>query len=192
LQKTVGTNPAACATTDVITVTAGTDVTYCYEVTNSGGITLNTHDLFDDQLGPLLSFFHYELAPGASAFLTQTTPIAVTTTNVATWTAYEGFFTVTAQTADSGGGQGIAFSSSDTCLVNVLALPPSEPGAGPDGCIDGIDNDQDGATDCGDTDCVGIGPCASPAPVLSPGGFVIAGLILLSIGAGSLLRRRQA
>jgi|GEM_PF-1344800 len=88
LAKTVGTDPAVCAVTDQITVAANTDVTYCYEVTNTGGETLNLHDLDDSELGSILSGFSYALAPGASAFLTETTTIAVTTVNTATWTAY--------------------------------------------------------------------------------------------------------
>jgi hypothetical protein len=87
LDKTVGTDPLVCAATDQITVPAGTDVTYCYEVTNTGNVEFNTHDLVDSELGTLLSNFPYTLAAGASAFLTETTTINVTTVNTATWTA---------------------------------------------------------------------------------------------------------
>ena len=90
LSKTVGTDPLVCATTDEITVPAGTDVTYCYEVTNTGNVTLNLHDLDDSELGNLLSGLSYALAPGASAFVTETATINVTTVNTATWTAYNG------------------------------------------------------------------------------------------------------
>ncbi len=90
LAKTVGTDPLVCATTDEITVPAGTDVTYCYEVTNTGDVTLNLHDLDDSELGNLLSGLSYALAPGASAFVTETATINVTTVNTATWTAYNG------------------------------------------------------------------------------------------------------
>ena len=88
LTKTVGTDPAVCALTDEITVPAGTDVTYCYEVENTGEVTLNLHDLDDSELGSILSSFSYALSPGASAFLTQTTTLNATTVNTATWTAY--------------------------------------------------------------------------------------------------------
>ena len=40
ISQTVGTDSSACATTDVITVTTGSTVYYCYEVTNTGDITL--------------------------------------------------------------------------------------------------------------------------------------------------------
>jgi subtilisin-like proprotein convertase family protein len=89
LDKTVGTDPLVCATTDEITLPAGGgNVTYCYEVENTGNVTLNLHDLDDSELGNLFSGLNYALTPGASVFVTQTTPIAITTVNAATWTAY--------------------------------------------------------------------------------------------------------
>jgi hypothetical protein len=87
LSKTVGTDPNLCATGSNISVPSGTDVTYCYEVTNTGDITLTVHELDDSELGPILTGFPYELVPGASAFLTQTTNIVTDTTNIAIWTA---------------------------------------------------------------------------------------------------------
>jgi subtilisin-like proprotein convertase family protein len=87
LDKTVGTDPNACAVTDQITVPAGTEVTYCYEVTNTGDVEFNTHTLVDSELGTILSNFPYTLSPGASAFITETTTINATTVNTATWTA---------------------------------------------------------------------------------------------------------
>ena len=88
LTKTVGTDPAICALTDEITVPAGSDVTYCYTVENTGDVPLGFHDLDDSELGAILSAFPYTLSPGASAFLTTTTTINATTVNTATWTAY--------------------------------------------------------------------------------------------------------
>jgi hypothetical protein len=88
LAKTVGTDAEGCATSDVITVTVGTEVTYCYEVRNTGTISLNMHDLEDSELGTLLSDFAYDLGPGASVYVTETTTIEATTVNTATWTAY--------------------------------------------------------------------------------------------------------
>jgi len=85
--KTVGTDPSVCASAGEIDVVEGTDVTYCYTVMNRGGLPLVVHGLEDDQFGPMLSALNYTLAPGASTFVTHTTTAAVTTTNVATWTA---------------------------------------------------------------------------------------------------------
>jgi hypothetical protein len=88
LTKTVGLDPDACAPDAALEVMPGTEVTYCYEVTNSGEIALGAHDLADDQLGTILEGFAYDLQPGASVFLTQTIALTQTTVNMATWTAY--------------------------------------------------------------------------------------------------------
>lgn len=88
LAKTVGTDPALCATSGEVTVLPGTAVTYCYEVTNTGEVTLSRHDLVDSQLGTILDSLPFDLMPGSSAFVTQTAVIVETTTNLATWTAY--------------------------------------------------------------------------------------------------------
>jgi hypothetical protein len=95
LDKTVGTEPGVCATTDNITIPAGyggTDVFYCYTIANTGDVTLTIHDLVDTQLGTILDGFAYDLGPGDSvdtvaAGLTLSATITETTTNDATWTA---------------------------------------------------------------------------------------------------------
>jgi hypothetical protein len=107
LTKTVGTIPGLCATTDTIVIPAGIDVTYCYRVMNTGDVTLDSHDLFDDQLGTILSDFSYSLAPGNSGFLTQTATINAMTVNTATWTA------LNSATKDQA-------AASDTATVNIL------------------------------------------------------------------------
>lgn len=88
LAKTVGTDPSTCAATNSIATVPGTDVTYCYEITNTGLVTLTQHTLVDSALGTLLNDFPYPLGPGASAFITATANITTTTINTATWTAY--------------------------------------------------------------------------------------------------------
>ncbi len=93
LDKTVGTVSGVCSTTDTITVPAGTEVFYCYEVTNTGDVAFEVHNLVDDQLGTILSGFAFVLAPGASvntvdAGLTISTIVNATTMNTATWTAF--------------------------------------------------------------------------------------------------------
>lgn len=87
LNKTVGTDPNVCAATGEIAVPHGSDVTYCYEVTNTGPYTLTHHTLEDSALGLILSGLAYGLVPGASAFITATATITATTVNTATWTA---------------------------------------------------------------------------------------------------------
>ena len=105
------------ATTDEISVTAGTDVYYCYEVTNSGNLTLYLHDLADSELGTLFASLPYTLTPGSSvdtvaAGLTISATITATTVNTATWTAYNpGPIDVVTATA--------------TATVTVLIPPPN-------------------------------------------------------------------
>lgn len=94
LTKTVGTDPATCATTSSLQVNAGDVVYYCYTVMNTGNYTLPLHDLVDDQLGAIFTGFAYDLAPGASvdtvaAGLMVSATITADMTNVATWTAYD-------------------------------------------------------------------------------------------------------
>ena len=88
LAKTAGLDPNACAATDELELTAPADVTYCFRVTNTGGVTLTRHTVNDSELGNLLNNFAFPLAPGASAFITETAHIEHTTVNTATWTAF--------------------------------------------------------------------------------------------------------
>jgi hypothetical protein len=88
LSKTVGLDAETCAQEKEIVIGAGTTVIYCYEITNTGTITLTRHDLVDSHLGAILTNFPFSLAPQASAFLTQSMTITQTTVNSATWTSY--------------------------------------------------------------------------------------------------------
>jgi hypothetical protein len=82
-------------------------------------------------------------------------------------------------------------------LINQAELGCSNtceetPGTGPEGggpCDDGLDNDTDGATDCGDTECAGDPACAAPAPALSWEALLIS---LLLIGSIALYRLRPS
>ncbi|MCA9977114.1 MAG: DUF11 domain-containing protein, partial [Anaerolineales bacterium] len=103
--KTVGLDPSTCATTNEIDVLSGTEVVYCYEVTNTGLITFTDHTLVDSELGNILTGFTYSLAPNASVYVTQTAVLTETTINQATWTASDGILSV---------------DYSDSATVNVL------------------------------------------------------------------------
>jgi len=68
-------------------------VYYCYAVTNTGDITLGLHDLVDSELGTIFTGSSYSLTAGSSVdtvALGYSIPkvINATTTNTATWTAY--------------------------------------------------------------------------------------------------------
>ncbi len=91
LTKTVSAVPGICAPTQVITVTAGSDVTYCYTIQNTSQVTVTSHTLVDSDLGPLFTDMPEVVAPGATYVFSTTIAINVTTTNIATWTAEEPF-----------------------------------------------------------------------------------------------------
>jgi hypothetical protein len=95
LSKTVGTVPGVCADTDEITVDAGTEVYYCFQVENTGDVTLNFHSLVDSELGTILDGLPYVLEPGVFSpeVIVPATPL-VTTVNTATWTAYNELYGV--------------------------------------------------------------------------------------------------
>jgi hypothetical protein len=116
LNKTVSAIPNLCTSSDEITVEAGNTVTYCYEVSNTGPLTLTLHNLEDSQLGTLLSGLHVELPPGDSATLVQSATVTTTTVNTATWTAYN---------LDPSGGITNVVSATDMATVTVTTLPPT-------------------------------------------------------------------
>ena len=88
LNKTVGTVPAVCATTNKVTVPYGTEVYYCYQIENTGNVTMNVHSLVDDQLGTLATNLPYVLPPGGfSPQVIVPDTAVITVTNTATWTA---------------------------------------------------------------------------------------------------------
>ena len=87
-EKTVGTDPNVCALTDDLTLLGAGDATYCYDVLNTGTVTLTNHDLVDTELGSVLSGFPFSLSPAQSLFVTMTTPLTQSVVNTATWTAY--------------------------------------------------------------------------------------------------------
>jgi subtilisin-like proprotein convertase family protein len=101
MSKTVGLTAGVCGVDETLTIEQGTPVTYCYTVTNTGGVALTSHTLVDDQLGTILENFPFVLNPGASAFVTvDDVVLDATTTNNATWTASDSDVT----TACSAGG----------------------------------------------------------------------------------------
>ena len=94
--KTVSLD-GSCGTANTINAPFGANVTYCYQVTNTGDVTLTHHTVDDDVLGPILTNFPYNLAPGGSAFVTQTyTFPGGDVTNIMTWTAYVSATTISA------------------------------------------------------------------------------------------------
>jgi len=104
LVKTVGTDPASCATTTSISADYGSTVYYCYTVENTGNVTLTHHTVTDSVLGTVVGpGFVYTLAPSASLSITESYVLMTNTvTNDALWTAYiSGTNTVATATASA-------------------------------------------------------------------------------------------
>lgn len=125
LLKTVGTDPATCATEREIIVTSGTTVYYCYTVTNNTDVVLDTHTLVDDKLGTLFSDLSYDLAPGArvdtvAAGVVASAVIEATTINGAVWTA----------SASPVGAAPVVFEADAGAVVTVSADTTMAPVAG--------------------------------------------------------------
>jgi hypothetical protein len=119
LTATVGTEAGVCAEQSEITVDEGTEVFYCYTITNTGEVTIPLHNLADEVSGVILRDFAFELEPGASvntvqAGLTLGAVLEETTVNRAVW---DGFI----------GNRRVASAEAST-TVNVTPLPEPEVG----------------------------------------------------------------
>lgn len=93
LVKRVQTSPSAanCPTAGTsLSVPAGTQVYFCYQATNTGTLTLQTHNLTDTAfVPPILTDFQFTLAPAATSPWVVSPPLTVTApvATPATWTA---------------------------------------------------------------------------------------------------------
>lgn len=88
MEDTNGMPGDECGVSETLEVGEGAVVEVCYEVTNTGDVALDFHDLEDTELGVILNSFNFTLVPDASAFLTMTVVASVDTTFNGTWTAY--------------------------------------------------------------------------------------------------------
>lgn len=68
---------------------------------------------------------------------------------------------------------------------------PSENAGGSQFCSDGIDNDNNGLTDCADPACFNVPPCTAAAPLLSPTLIVLLAATLSVVGLLSVTRARR-
>lgn len=85
---------------DPTVILAGENVTYTYEVENTGDVPLTSVQLVDDKLGPI-TLDATELAPGEIAHGTAVAPVDVDTVNVATATAIDPLQLQLQRTADA-------------------------------------------------------------------------------------------
>ncbi len=91
LVKTVSDTPGVCDITQNIAVPPGSAVTYCYDIQNTGQITLSSHTLVDSALGLLLNGAAIDVPPGQSYVFSTTVVVNSSVTNLATWTALDTF-----------------------------------------------------------------------------------------------------
>jgi hypothetical protein len=92
LRKTLsisGIEPA-CSNVSTVQAPISTTVVYCYAVKNDGATSYTRHTLEDDHLGRLLDDASFALNPGDTYTVMVTATLAISTTNVATWTASAG------------------------------------------------------------------------------------------------------
>jgi hypothetical protein len=95
-----------CGTESEIAVPAGTQVTYCYTMTDSGDEDVNYHFLDDDQLGSLINHLDREIAPGETLVHTEVAIITEAVTSTAQWAALSQ-------------GTGTDVSASDSVTVEI-------------------------------------------------------------------------
>ncbi|MCB1007893.1 MAG: hypothetical protein KDB94_03260 [Acidobacteria bacterium] len=119
LAKTVGTVPNVCAATNEVAAPYGSTVYYCFTVTNTGTLALNSHDLVDSHLGTILDDFSYTLNPGESTYIVVSDVVAGDVTNTATWTA-----------SIVGGPSASAEATANVVALNTLAQIPTLSGVG--------------------------------------------------------------
>ncbi|MFN8494101.1 MAG: SdrD B-like domain-containing protein [Caldilineaceae bacterium] len=112
LHVTVGLDPTQCATTAAITVTANTEVYYCYMASNTGGVTLTRHEI-DDSLSVAPYIRQRALPPQTSYAYGVAATITKTLVNYVTWTASTG-----------SGADGLSTSSSNQATVTVVYSAP--------------------------------------------------------------------
>ena len=90
LSKTVAEGADAdCATAvELVSVGVGTDVTYCFTVTNTGGVTLRVEQVDDDTLGVTVPIpaAQQDIAPGASVTVSYSTTATEDLVNTASVT----------------------------------------------------------------------------------------------------------
>ena len=140
-----------CTAKSELKAPVNTPIVYCYTIQNTGDVTLTTHTLSDSHFGLLLNTAFRPLAPGQSYSTTFTQTLAVSTTNVATWTA-------TTALPVSGAAQAQATSASTTATVIISSAMDDQDQDGiPDNVEGAADVDRDNVPNFLDLDADGDG-----------------------------------
>jgi hypothetical protein len=83
---------------------------------------------------------------------------------------------------------GVAAGDLQVMPITTFGTPPNEPN---DDCLNGEDDDNDGAVDCNDPDCIDVQECIAPAPTLSPGMTALLLVVLSGIAFLAIARSRR-
>ena len=109
LEVTVGSDPdpASCADTDTLAITAGDLVNFCYIVRNDSTQALAFHTLEDDVNGTLLHDFEHLLEPGASFQYNDLRVVTASQVLASTWTASDALPAYDVRANVPGRGRGV-------------------------------------------------------------------------------------
>lgn len=157
-----------CGPDESLVVPPNSDIRYCYTVTNTGTKTIDAHTLSDSQFGAIATSGAFNLAPGATTFITRratiTQDVTVTATFGATATVHTLTVTDSVTVLVDTDQDGIA-DSADNCPTVANA---DQADGDADGTGDVCDNCPDDANaDQADADGDGLGDvcdnCAADA-----------------------------
>jgi hypothetical protein len=110
VEKTVS-DDGTCGAGNTLEVPPGTEVTYCYTMTNTGEVDFIAHEVDDDQLGLITGgIITVTVAPGESYSVTAAITLTESVTNTVVWTSFA-----------EGGGSAAATATASVTVVS----PPS-------------------------------------------------------------------
>ncbi|MFN8493248.1 MAG: Ig-like domain-containing protein [Caldilineaceae bacterium] len=142
-----------CSALGEIHVPISTTIVYCYQIHNTGVVTLTTHTLDDSHWGRLLAGFSYPLPPGATYTYKITRTLTVSSTSVATWTATAGdVLAAAAQPSAATGGLPTAQATRTTQIRVAAENDDSDGDLIPDNVEGAGDVDHDNLPNFLDTD----------------------------------------
>lgn len=122
LQETVGLD-AGCAPTSQISILAGSIVTFCFRITNTGNTTFTTHSLTDALLGKIHNGISMSLPPGQAYVVTRTLMITQSVNTNSLWEANGPGGSATAQS----GNVIVSVQQPQIAFAHTVGLPNEGP-----------------------------------------------------------------
>lgn len=118
LQETVGVEPT-CAISNQVSVLAGSNITFCYRITNTGTTTFSTHSLTDNVLGVIHNSMALTLLPNQTHMITRTVVATQSLNTSALWEASGAGGNATAQS----GNVVVSVQSPQITFAHTVGLP---------------------------------------------------------------------